>query len=95
MTRKEERAQYAKGYAQAYKTDLINEDIDEQRAKLYASIASSFIQKGAEWADEHPKEGLVSIGKVIDWLMQHINDYIVRGRDIDKMFDDLRKAMKE
>ncbi len=50
--------------------------------------------KGAEWSDEHPKEGLVSIDKIIDWLMQHINDYIVRGRDIDYMFDDLRKAIQ-
>ena len=26
---------------------------------------------------------------VIEWLKSHINDYIVKGRDIDLMFDDL------
>ncbi|MBR1526434.1 MAG: hypothetical protein IJ640_07225 [Prevotella sp.] len=37
--------------------------------------------------------------KVIDdayeWLKSHINDYLVKGRDIDYMFDDFRKAMEE
>lgn len=36
--------------------------------------------------------------KVIDdaceWLKSHINDYLVKGRDIDYMFDDFRKAME-
>lgn len=42
----------------------------------------------AEWSSE----------KVIDdaceWLKSHINDYLVKGRDIDYMFDDFRKAME-
>ena len=29
---------------------------------------------------------------VIEWLKSHINDYIVKGRDIDLMFDDLRNS---
>ena len=28
----------------------------------------------------------------IEWLKNHINDYIVKGRDIDLMFDDLRNS---
>lgn len=28
----------------------------------------------------------------IEWLKKHINDYIVKGRDIDLMFDDLRNS---
>ncbi len=43
----------------------------------------------AEWSNK----------KVIDdaceWLKSHINDYLVKGRDIDYMFDDFRKAMEE
>ena len=42
----------------------------------------------AEWSNK----------KVIDdaceWLKSHINDYLVKGRDIDYMFDDFRKAME-
>ncbi len=40
---------------------------------------------GAKWADNHPKEGLVSIDKVCAYLEIRIDDYIIR---------DLRKAME-
>ena len=54
---------------------------------------------GAKWADEHPKEGLVSIDKACEWLIQHINDYIneynLHRKDIDCLFEDFRKAMEE
>lgn len=29
---------------------------------------------------------------LIDWLKEHINDYLVHGRDIDLMFDDIKNA---
>ena len=48
--------------------------------KVYDSIIL-----GAKWADEHPKEGLVSIDKVCDYLETRINEYIIR---------DLRKTME-
>lgn len=35
------------------------------------------------------------IEKACKWLKTHINDYLVKGRDIDYMFDDFRKAMEE
>lgn len=48
-----------------------------------------FIQKafesGANWADEHPKEGLVPIDRVCAYLEMRLDDYIIR---------DLRKAME-
>jgi len=31
---------------------------------------------------------------VIKWLIEHINDYLTHGRDIDLMFDDIRDAIK-
>ena len=31
----------------------------------------SFIE-GAEWADEHPKKGLVSLDKVCEWIDENI-----------------------
>lgn len=33
------------------------------------------------------------IESVIEWLKTHINDYLVKGRDIDLMFDDLRNSI--
>ena len=29
---------------------------------------------------------------LINWLKEHINDYLVHGRDIDLMFDDIKNA---
>lgn len=40
---------------------------------------------GVEWADEHPKEGLVSIDNVCAYLEMRIDEYIIR---------DLRKTME-
>ena len=30
---------------------------------------------GVKWADEHPKEELVSVDKVCEWWEQHVADY--------------------
>ena len=46
------------------------------------------ILDGAVWADK------TMIDKACEWLKKHINDYLVKGRDIDYMFDDFRKAME-
>ena len=51
--------------------------------------------QGAKWADEHSREGLWDGEKVIGWLMNNINNYLVKGRDIDLIYEDLRKAMEE
>jgi hypothetical protein len=48
--------------------------------KVYDSIIL-----GAKWADEHPKEGLVSIDKVCTYLEMRLDEYIIR---------DLRKTME-
>lgn len=40
-------------------------------------------------------EGLWDAKKVIEWLMNNINNYLVKGRDIDLIYEDLRKAMEE
>ena len=51
---------------------------------------------GADWADRHPKEGLVSIDKVCEWLNDHIDDYGQAGHDrYDDLIADLRKEMEK
>ena len=36
-----------------------------------------------------------TINKACEWLQKHMNDYFVHGRDIDFLYDDLRKAMED
>lgn len=51
------------------------------------------------WKDllrmEYSKGRYDAITKAVEWLKTHINDYLVKSRDIDYMFDDFRKAMEE
>lgn len=52
---------------------------------------------GAQWADEHPKEGLISIDKVDKYLKEHIILY-ARTTTLDQQkewFNNFRKAMEE
>ena len=51
--------------------------------------------RGSEWADQHPKKGLWDTEKVIGWLMNNIHNYLVNGRDIDLIYEDLCKAMED
>ena len=47
------------------------------------------------WKDEQFEvEKQQWIDRACEWLQKHINDYLVKGRDIDYMFDDFRKAME-
>ena len=63
---------------------------------------ASFIN-GAKWADENPRKGLVNIEKVCKWLEQNISRYLFNTGKLDeyiptcsdKLYDDLKKAMKE
>lgn len=46
--------------------------------------------KEEQWYQVGYNQGL---DDAIEWLKKHINDYIVKGRDIDLMFDDLRNSI--
>ena len=70
-----------------------------------AAKTAAFIA-GAEWADEHPKEGLASLDKVCEWLenkcenkREYISGLFGGPCSINIMFEniskDLRKAMEE
>lgn len=71
----------------------------EERAYNYASKKnpSKFtVGEIAKHYDDGYTDGCKdAIDKVCEWLRTHINDYLVKGRDIDYMFDDFRKAMEE
>lgn len=62
------------------------------------SLESDSIMEGIVWADEHPKDGLVSIDEVCEWLKNNTwvlykkNEYEV---EINNLLNDFRKEMEE
>ena len=88
MTREEEFTHEGFVYA--------NNIYKERKCELFEvkDIANDFVQ-GAIYADQHLRKGLWDAEKVIGWLMNNINNYLVKGRDIDLVYEDLRKAMEE
>jgi hypothetical protein len=71
-----------------------NGTIDDELAEMY------FI-RGAEWADQHPRKGLLDGEKVIEWLDKYADSYTYFNVDkqetefIGQMFEDLKKSMEE
>ena len=48
----------------------------------------------AKFMNEHPKEGLVSIDKVCEWIEEHMNEFCMEAAE-NAMISWLRKAMEE
>ena len=56
-------------------------------------VTDGFVN-GATWADEYPKEGLVSIDKACEYLESAIKPYLGYGATCD-FVDGFRKAMEK
>lgn len=77
----------------------------EERNIPITSLEANSILEGIEWADENPRDELVSIDKVCKWLRENIDFYadirhsIVSGHQEIFLLDffelDFRKKMKE
>lgn len=65
----------------------------KEAAKEYDlwSIGQQLFIVGAQWADEHPRKGLVDIEKVCEYLMKNDKGFILTEMSITE----LRKAMEE
>ena len=61
------------------------------------SLEANSIMEGINWADENPKEGLVSIDKVREWLKDNTNPifYSGNGWTTEEFIDNFEKAMEE
>lgn len=62
------------------------------------SLEANSIREGAKWADENPKEGLVSLDKACKWLgNRDVMEKILHCRTslIDDYVKAFRKAMEE
>lgn len=75
----------------------------QEAAKEYDlwEVGQQLFIVGAEWADEHPREGLWDKDKVIEWIMENDKKYTFSDEwgdaYIDKymLVDELTKAMEE
>lgn len=55
-------------------------------------------KEGAKWADQHPKEGLVDVEKVEQWIKEcfaFLNDAGHHNFKVDKFIENFRIAMEE
>ena len=99
MTRKEECYAEALRYVENNHSKAGN---DFQNAMNIAVLKA--YMAGAQWADEHPKEGFIDINKIYEWFYTyfyvHPHDCHVVQYDSDEPFEDMddfveqfRKAM--
>ena len=77
--------------ANKYHTNVYNPDkVCYNHSHLMCAVI-----EGAEWADIHPRKGLVDIEKVCEWLEEHLLDYWQKAStDTEEFIGDLKKAMK-
>ena len=97
MTNEEKANKIALKYAREY---LVSRNDSHKQNILFKESSIIECEKAslemAKWKDEDfAKEKQSLIDKACRWLQKHINDYLVKGRDIDYMFDDFCEAMKE
>ena len=71
---------------------------------LYGEDNHFQFTRGAKWADEHPKEGMVSIDKVIEWLDNNFMNliwgatrsvYSGNFATVDEMIESFNNAMRK
>jgi hypothetical protein len=87
MTREEIRVDAATNYGYAVAGGCLERPI----------ISNAFL-KGAEWADEHPMKGMVSIDDVCEWLYNHTHkhpDSEYLNMFFNVLIDDFRKTMEK
>ena len=91
MTREEQRKEAAAEHRDCVCCGFYDPIADDKEA--------SFIE-GAEWADEHPKEGLVSLDRVCEWIDENILKAYIHLEEDEIFYSDdligrLRKDVEE
>lgn len=71
---------------------VVKESVDRILKESYDIVEPYCFETDREeqWYQVGYNQGL---DYAIEWLKDHINDYLVKGRDIDLMFDDLRNSV--
>ena len=70
---------------------IVKESVDRILKESYDIVEPYCFETDREeqWYQVGYNQGL---DYAIEWLKVHINDYLVKGRDIDLMFDDLHNS---
>ena len=76
---------------------FLNELHSSKQIQIFAY--NRFLE-GAEWADQHPREGLWDSEKVIEWLRNNSSKYMTEGINYphyayNSLVEGLQKAMEE
>lgn len=66
--------------------EQIKEYLKERNIPMDSLEANSIIE-GIEWADEHPKEGLISIDKACEWLEDNLFDHAQDEEEVEIEWD--------
>ena len=108
MSREEEIIEAGIEYTMKKKPNMLAGDKFSEEMREYNR--NKVFEEGAKWADEHPKEGLVSIAKVCEWLKNNVYEYtsVVNHdteetnvelttdfKSFDEFIDAFSKSMKE
>ena len=100
MTREEERNKAA---FEAYPANISYSTVIEQNVDYNRNSREIWL-KGAEWADEHPKEGLVDINRACEFLEEHSEKYMkfhnegdstIFTYDYVELIQDIKQEMEE
>lgn len=91
MTREEQIQKKAYELGQMY---FPNEHNIWARENIEAKYVELACIEAVKWADENPKEGLVSIDRVCDWLEEHMSEFCSECAE-QALISWLRKAMEE
>ena len=77
--------------------DYYRKEYPHYDEEMLGEIVDAF-EEGAKWADEHPKEGMVSLDKVCKWLQTNTHFFVsdITG-DINenRLIQEFKKAMEE
>ena len=70
------------------------EEFRVTRDKFLAEHAIKFFKRGAQWADSHPRKGLVDIDKACEFLKDHLDGYDIPEDDIERSVETFKLAME-
>lgn len=88
MNRQKQISNFANNYA---KSCYANDDYESYAAQ--EDIAHACID-AINWADEHPRKGLVDIDKVCEWLKDNLPNWVESYKEF-KIIEDLCNAMMD
>ena len=100
MERKEQISRYAVGVGLKTRDESIIGGINRNTAEIISAIVQRSVIQGAEWADQHPRKGLVDIEKIVEWIENNVEKYLYFHKEFNKpainefqLTEDLKKAV--